>query len=90
MMELTMFDGIAKPIPMLPPPPRAVKMALLMPTSSPRRLTSAPPELPGLIDASVWIKSSYPFGFKPDRPSPLIIPEVTVCSSPNGLPMAMT
>jgi hypothetical protein len=33
-------------------------MAVLMPTSSPRALISAPPELPGLIAASVWMKSS--------------------------------
>ena len=30
------------------------------PTSSPRRFTSAPPELPGLMAASVWMKSSSP------------------------------
>ena len=30
-----------------------------MPTSSPRALISAPPELPGLMAASVWMKSSY-------------------------------
>ncbi len=29
-----------------------------MPTSSPREFTSAPPELPTLIAASVWMKSS--------------------------------
>ena len=29
-------------------------IAELMPTNSPRKLISAPPELPGLIDASVW------------------------------------
>ncbi len=51
-----MFDGIAKPMPMLPPVRE--RIAELMPTSSPLRLTSAPPELPGLIDASVWMKSS--------------------------------
>ena len=51
-----MFDGIAKPMPMLPPVRE--RMALLMPTSRPLRSTSAPPELPGLIDASVWMKSS--------------------------------
>ncbi len=48
--------GMAKPIPMLPP--LWEKIAVLMPTSSPLRLTSAPPELPGLIEASVWMKSS--------------------------------
>jgi len=26
--------------------------------SSPRKFTSAPPELPDLMDASVWMKSS--------------------------------
>ena len=30
-----------------------------MPTSSPRKFTNAPPELPGLMAASVWMKSSY-------------------------------
>jgi hypothetical protein len=33
-------------------------MALFTPTTSPRRFTSGPPELPGLIGASVWMKSS--------------------------------
>ena len=32
--------------------------AVLMPTRSPSALTSAPPELPALIAASVWMKSS--------------------------------
>ena len=56
MMLRAMLTGMAKPMPMLPP--ERERMALLMPTSSPRRFTSAPPELPGLIDASVWMKSS--------------------------------
>ena len=48
--------GIAKPSPMLPPwpcEPLEVAMAELMPTTCPSRLTSGPPELPGLIGASV-------------------------------------
>ena len=49
-----MSDGTAKPMPMLPPGPR---MAVLMPITSPDRLTSGPPELPGFIEASVWRKS---------------------------------
>ena len=65
-------------------------IAVLMPISSPRRLTSAPPELPGLIEASVWMKSSYPSGDRPLRPSALTMPEVTVWPMPKGLPMAMT
>ena len=31
-----------------------------MPTSSPSRFTNAPPELPGLTAASVWIYDSIP------------------------------
>ena len=56
MMLRAMLTGMAKPMPMLPP--ERDRMALLMPTSSPLRFTSAPPELPGLMDASVWMKSS--------------------------------
>ena len=48
---LTMLAGMAKPMPTLPPV--GAKMAVLMPTRSPRKSTSAPPELPGLIGASV-------------------------------------
>ena len=33
-------------------------MAVLMPMRSPLASTSAPPELPKLIGASVWMKSS--------------------------------
>ena len=56
MMELAISVGTANPIPTLPP--ERLMMAELMPISSPFMLTSAPPELPGLIDASVWMKSS--------------------------------
>ena len=31
---------------------------MLMPTTSPRMLTSGPPLLPGLIGASTWMKFS--------------------------------
>ena len=57
MTALTMFTGMAKPMPILPPFSEA-RIAELMPISSPCTFTSAPPELPGLIDASVWMKSS--------------------------------
>ena len=51
------LEGIARPRPMLPAMlPCGLKLAVLMPTSWPCRSTSAPPELPGLIDASVWMK----------------------------------
>ena len=32
--------------------------AVLMPMTSPNRLTSGPPLLPGFMEASVWIKST--------------------------------
>ena len=50
----TMLTGIAKPMPC--DPPEREKIAVLMPTSRPCVSTSAPPELPGLIAASVWMK----------------------------------
>ncbi len=46
-----MLIGIAKPIPWA-----AALIAVLMPTISPRMLNSGPPELPGLMLASVWMK----------------------------------
>ena len=51
-----MLMGIAKPMPI--EPPLWEKIAVLMPMTSPRRFKSGPPELPGLIEASVWMKFS--------------------------------
>jgi hypothetical protein len=72
-------------------------MAELMPMTSPRTLTSGPPEFPGLIAASVWMKSwmlPWPARGSPARARPLALtmPEVTVkvSASPRGLPMAST
>ena len=56
MTRRTMLIGTAKPMPTLPPV--RDRMAVLIPMSRPSRVTSAPPELPGLIEASVWMKSS--------------------------------
>ena len=56
MTSRAMLLGTAKPMPMYPP--ERLAMAVLMPMTSPRRLTSGPPELPGLMAASVWMKSS--------------------------------
>ena len=53
--EGAMLAGMAKPMPT--EPPDCEKMAVLMPTSRPCRSTSAPPELPGLMAASVWMKN---------------------------------
>ncbi|CSA66914.1 Uncharacterised protein [Vibrio cholerae] len=61
---------------------------MLIPMSSPLRLTRAPPELPLLMAASVWMKFSKFSIFKPLRPKAETMPEVTVCPKPNGLPMA--
>ena len=77
--------GIAKPIPWAPP-----MIAVATPIMSPSTLTSGPPELPGLIEASVWMKSVYVRSFSPRtlRPRADTTPAVTVLDSPNGLPMA--
>ena len=58
-------------------------------TTSPLKFASAPPELPGLMEASVWIKGS---SFLPGslRPKPLTMPKMAVCPRPNGFPMATT
>ena len=56
---MTSSIGIANPTPMLPlSPPTvcpAVAIEALMPTTLPLRSVSAPPLLPGLIAASVWM-----------------------------------
>ena len=72
-------------------------IAPLMPITSPRMLTSGPPEFPGLIAASVWMKSEIAYwpgsrlrSSRPPRPLALMIPAVTVKSSPSGLPIAST
>ena len=51
----TRCAGMAKPMPSDPPDDDTI--ALLMPIKSPVMSTSAPPELPGLIAASVWMKN---------------------------------
>ena len=73
----TRSTGIATP---MPSAPRFLpSTAVLMPTSSPRRLTSAPPELPTLIAASVWMKFSKVATPSWPRPVALTMPWVTVC-----------
>src|SRR4051812_9648575 len=63
--------GMAKPTPMLPLDWPEVAIAVLTPMSSPFVLTSAPPELPGLMAASVC-----------SRPE---IELTDCCCCPNGL-----
>jgi hypothetical protein len=48
-----MLMGMAKPMPW-----PAATIAVLMPMTCPLRLTRGPPELPGLMEASVWMKFS--------------------------------
>ncbi len=50
--RIIVSTGMAKPIPWAP-----ARMATLTPTSSPLTLSSGPPELPGLMAASVWISA---------------------------------
>jgi hypothetical protein len=68
-----MLIGMAKPIPF----PEAT-MAVLIPITSPAMLTSGPPEFPGLMEASVWMKSSYVVMPTSERPIALTTPTVTV------------
>ncbi len=83
-MSLAMLLGMANPMPW----PEAT-MAVLMPTTLPSRSSSGPPELPGLMEASVWMKLSK--GPAPMmRPLALTMPMVTVFCRPKGLPMATT
>src|SRR5207244_1078658 len=54
---LAVDTGMAKPMP-IEPPARDEKIAVLTPTRLPVASISGPPEFPGLIAASVWIKFS--------------------------------
>ena len=70
--------------------PTWLTIAVFMPITCPLELSSGPPELPGLIAASVWMIPLIvrPFLALIDRSRLLTIPEVSVRSSPNGLPRA--
>ena len=89
---MNMLMGMAKPIPSLPP--ELLAMAVLMPMTSPWRLTSGPPLLPGLMAASVCRKSWKRIFVSPSgrsrRPLALMIPNVTEWLRPKGLPTAST
>ena len=86
-MFFAMLDGIEKPMPI--DPPDGEKIAVLMPITWPSMLNSGPPELPRLIAASVWMKSSY-WPWWMSRPRAETMPAVTVPPRPNGLPIAST
>ena len=68
-----------------------------MPITSPAVVTSAPPLLPGLIGALVWIASGKVAPGRPSvagsattRPVAEMIPLVTLPDRPRGLPTART
>ena len=65
-------------------------MAVLMPITSPRMLSSGPPLLPGLMAASVCRKC-WNWEVSPgiSRSLALMMPAVTVAWNPKGDPMAM-
>src|SRR4029450_8568394 len=89
---------MAKPTPMLPDSPLmppVVAMAEFTPTTWPRRLTSGPPELPGLIAASVCTALMYDESLLESpvvtgRCRALTMLAVTVELSPRGEPNATT
>src|SRR4029079_10676699 len=86
----TTLLGMAKPIPTLPwPRGSGLNRAEVMPITRPAASIRGPPELPGLIGASVWMKRrSSPWASA--RLVALTMPAVTVWPRPNGLPIATT
>ena len=84
----TVFEGTAKPMPLLlavPPPVEPLdSICEFTPITRPPESSSGPPELPGLSAASVWITPSIekPFGALICRSSALTTPVVSVRSRP--------
>ncbi len=84
--------GTEKPTPADCRAAPSVMMRVLIPITSPRVFRRGPPELPGLIAASVWIISTLVPRTPRGRSRPLkeTTPTVTLFPSPNGLPIAIT
>ena len=82
--------GTAKPMPT--EVPVGEKIMVLMPIMRPPASSSGPPELPGLMEASVWIICwmMRPSSASTGRPRPETMPVVSDRSWPNGLPIAST
>ena len=85
----TMFDGIEKPMPMLPldppaPPCDPDSIWLLTPMTWPSVLSSGPPLLPLLMAASVWMTPviGWLSGETMVRLRALTMPAVTVLRRP--------
>ena len=89
MIGRAMSIGMAKPMPL-----ESVATAVLMPTTAPEASASGPPELPGLMAASVWIRFVIrvaPLSTAMSRPLPETMPLVTENEyMPSGLPTAIT
>ena len=70
--------------------PLGLAICALTPISRPAESSSGPPELPGLIAASVWITPRITRSLVDSisRLSALTMPVVNVWSRPNGLPIA--
>ena len=91
-MFVTTLLGIAKPMPAAAPPSWGSAAARVgMPITWPSMLTRAPPELPGLIAALVWIAlgRTTPLPSGSWRSRALTMPSVKLELSPSGLPIAM-
>ena len=97
-MSRARLDGMAKPMPWAWPPPCGLPAASVgMPITWPEALTRAPPLLPGLIGALVWIAPGSVAAGEPSvagsvtaRSVAEMIPWVTLPDRPSGLPMAST
>src|SRR3954451_2962257 len=90
-IDRTVLLAIAKPIPEAAPPSSgSVAASVGMPMTAPSESTSAPPLLPGLIGALVWITagSATPPPSGTVRLVELTTPWVTLERSPSGLPIA--
>ena len=88
MIGRAMSIGMAKPMPLLP-----AAIAVLMPMTLPSASSSGPPELPGLIAASVWMRllRDWSPSVVIERPLAETMPLVTEFEYvPSGLPMATT
>ena len=90
----TVLLGIAKPMPGACAPPSSGSSAASVgiPSTRPERSTTAPPELPGLISALVWIAelSVAPSPSPTRRSSEETIPWLTLDWSPSEFPIART
>ena len=97
-MSRARLAGIANPMPWACAPLCGLAAASVgIPITSPEVFTSAPPLLPGLIGALVWMASGSVAAGEPGaagsvtaRPVAEMMPSVTLPDSPSGLPTAST